>query len=976
MSEVFSLKGSVALDDRPFQSGLKRAQQSFQQMGRQLGTTAASGAQGLGALTREQAKLAQAAARTERALSQQAEKIKGAWSNLGAQLSAGVTLPLAGLAVAAVRSATQMDSLKRGLTAVAGSAAEADHQLGRLREIAKLPGLGRVEAIEASIQLQAAGLSAELAERSLLAFGNALATVGKGKAELAGVTTALTQITAKGKVTAEEINQIAERVPQIRVAMQAAFGTANTEALQKMGLTARQFIEGINAELLKLPRVTGGAQVAFENLGDVVGEALGEIGNNILPTLLPLVERTTKALVNLTAQFAALSPEARRTTLAVTGLAALAGPTILFLGQFTAAVRNLGLALPAVLAALRTAVAFLGGPWGIALAAAAAAVVANWDTISQTISDWSAEVVPLLQGTWQNIQTDVAPAMATLKETILGTFRDIRADLKPLLERVGGAISGFLKTIQPGLQKIAPAPGSGLAGWLLGHVKKAKGELVDLQVVYQEFSKDIAAPMGTATRAERPDRREPGKRKLTDADRQELSLMRELRGETARLLMIRAGEDKVTQQLADRYSLLTPKRREELAVVLRQVEAAERQSQALEAFRKNLQGVYAETRAARGDRTAMLRQQNPDWSAAQIEKTLQAEAARERARNDREANQEAEQQRKARLRNLKQERSGRLLELTALMPERALADPRAAADIADFAEKGFKLQDVLDIVAFAARDLKQEFFALSDAEQKIVEDNYWYEKSNKTLADSLERFKTAAERKIELHREAETRLERERTATLELSEAMKRMNQAIRDRGLAEKENRLIEGAGVLARGGRIGPDGLPVELSGAEVARDRLLEQFATGTEQVFSNVFTSLENGFQGFFGNIYQGFKQMLVRMAADYLSSELAKAFLGFLGNAMGFNFPVSGRQHGGAVTAGRPYLVGERGPELIVPRRSGSVVPNGQMAGAGGGGNYNITVNFNGPANQFDRRNVQAAMSDALQQAERARRRSG
>ncbi len=36
-------------------------------------------------------------------------------------------------------------------------------------------------------------------------------------------------------------------------------------------------------------------------------------------------------------------------------------------------------------------------------------------------------------------------------------------------------------------------------------------------------------------------------------------------------------------------------------------------------------------------------------------------------------------------------------------------------------------------------------------------------------------------------------------------------------------------------------------------------------------------------------------------------------------------------HGGAVNgpvrAGRPYLVGEEGPELIVPKPSGTVVPN-------------------------------------------------
>ena len=51
---------------------------------------------------------------------------------------------------------------------------------------------------------------------------------------------------------------------------------------------------------------------------------------------------------------------------------------------------------------------------------------------------------------------------------------------------------------------------------------------------------------------------------------------------------------------------------------------------------------------------------------------------------------------------------------------------------------------------------------------------------------------------------------------------------------------------------------------------------------------------------------------------------------------------SGRANGGAVTKGRPYVVGERGPELFVPQIGGNIVPNGKMGS--GGNNYNYTVN--------------------------------
>jgi len=187
---------------------------------------------------------------------------------------AGLGLIIAGL-VASVKLAkgvlegyAEFDGIVRGLKTVEGSAAATSKRLKELREVAKVPGLGFEEAVRGDIRLRAVGLSADLSERSMRAFGNAIATVGGGKADLDGVLLALTQIQAKGKVSAEEINQINERVPQVRAAMAAAFGTADTEALGKSTLTATQFIEGVVAELAKLPQVTSGARNQLDNYSD------------------------------------------------------------------------------------------------------------------------------------------------------------------------------------------------------------------------------------------------------------------------------------------------------------------------------------------------------------------------------------------------------------------------------------------------------------------------------------------------------------------------------------------------------------------------------------------------------------------------------------------------------------------------------------------------------------------------------------
>jgi hypothetical protein len=48
-----------------------------------------------------------------------------------------------------------------------------------------------------------------------------------------------------------------------------------------------------------------------------------------------------------------------------------------------------------------------------------------------------------------------------------------------------------------------------------------------------------------------------------------------------------------------------------------------------------------------------------------------------------------------------------------------------------------------------------------------------------------------------------------------------------------------------------------------------------------------------------------------------------------------------RANGGQVVGGKPYMVGERGAELFVPGRSGTIIPNDQLAK---GGTQPVVVN--------------------------------
>lgn len=88
--------------------------------------------------------------------------------------------------------------------------------------------------------------------------------------------------------------------------------------------------------------------------------------------------------------------------------------------------------------------------------------------------------------------------------------------------------------------------------------------------------------------------------------------------------------------------------------------------------------------------------------------------------------------------------------------------------------------------------------------------------------------------------------------------------------------------------------------------------------------------------------------------------------------LGPNYGFPARAKGGSVMAGQPYLVGERGPELFMPGRSGGIAPTGSF-----GGGVNVVVNVdasgtnvqgnNSEANQLGRAVSAAVQAELIKQ---------
>jgi phage-related minor tail protein len=97
----------------------------------------------------------------------------------------------------------------------------------------------------------------------------------------------------------------------------------------------------------------------------------------------------------------------------------------------------------------------------------------------------------------------------------------------------------------------------------------------------------------------------------------------------------------------------------------------------------------------------------------------------------------------------------------------------------------------------------------------------------------------------------------------------------------------------------------------------------------------------------------FKKIISEIIAQALRLAVIQPLLSAVFGAFGFNIGFTGsggiesitkRERGGNVMRNKPYLVGERGPELMVPLSSGSIVPNDAL-GTGGGRSY-VTYNIN------------------------------
>jgi tape measure domain-containing protein len=208
-------------------------------------------------------------------------------SQVGQSLSIGLSAPLIAVGTAALKAASDMQGLSNGLTATMKSTALAAAEMERLKEVARLPGIGLEDAVKGSIRLQILGTSADKSRRIMMELGNALATVGGGREDFSEVIRQLSQLGAVGKVTKENLDPIIERIPQIAAIIKERFGAAAlgdpAKTFEKLGISSQQFIRIVTDELAKGERAAGGMKNSFENLRDAAKQTAAAFGESLKP---------------------------------------------------------------------------------------------------------------------------------------------------------------------------------------------------------------------------------------------------------------------------------------------------------------------------------------------------------------------------------------------------------------------------------------------------------------------------------------------------------------------------------------------------------------------------------------------------------------------------------------------------------------------------------------------------------------------
>jgi tape measure domain-containing protein len=258
---------------------------------------------------------------------------------IGQQLSTRVSLPIIAIGGAAVKTFAEFDRLEKGLAALGGSASAGQEAFKRLNAIVldTRTTLDLKTAALGEQRLVGAGLAAAEAERTIKQLGIAATVSGSSIDDVGGVLRQFNQIIGKSKIEQEDLNTILDRMPALGAVIKEEFGTGTAEGIRATGISMEEFVSRLTDAIEqneKFQNVQGGLAKSFESFANAVQVGIKPLGEAISKALNleANLARLGDFVGKVSQGFADLNPNVQRFIVFSAAGAAAIGPLFLGLG--------------------------------------------------------------------------------------------------------------------------------------------------------------------------------------------------------------------------------------------------------------------------------------------------------------------------------------------------------------------------------------------------------------------------------------------------------------------------------------------------------------------------------------------------------------------------------------------------------------------------------------------------------------------
>ena len=270
------------------------------------------------------------AEKTINSLSKSSDGLSKKFMSFGKKMTIGVTAPLTALATAGVKYNATMESYLANLTTLlGGNQQEAQKLLDTLKEMANTTPYEATDLVKATQKMMAFGISADDSLKYLQMLGD----IAMGDAnKMDSLTLAFSQISASGRASMEDINQMIDQ----------GFNPLTVIA-EKTGESMADLRDRVSAGQVSFEEIAGAFEIAtskggtfyqsmdkasqttegkISSLKDAFSSALGSMTEALLPFVTDAVDGFTK----IANWFSSLDSDGKKIVLTLAGIAMAIGP--------------------------------------------------------------------------------------------------------------------------------------------------------------------------------------------------------------------------------------------------------------------------------------------------------------------------------------------------------------------------------------------------------------------------------------------------------------------------------------------------------------------------------------------------------------------------------------------------------------------------------------------------------------------------